>query len=59
MTVAPIGDKKLKPIITVKEARKLMGIDASKVSDDQLEHCIEMLTDVAEHTLRSLGSKVE
>lgn len=38
---------KPKPIITVKEARKIMGADADKLSDKQLKKLIDALDMIA------------
>jgi len=48
-----------KPIITVKEARKILGADARNLSDDQIEVQIALLSSLAHNFLQNLGSKVE
>lgn len=57
--VAPIGENFGKFIITVKEARKLLGADAKELSDSQVEEEILRLTSIAEEFLQNNGSKVE
>lgn len=57
--VAPIGESFSKLIITVKEARKLLGADAKELSDNQIEEEIVRLTSMAEEFLQNDGSKVE
>jgi hypothetical protein len=48
-----------KLIITVKEARKLLGVDAKELSDSQVEEEIVRLTSIAEEFLQNDGSKVK
>jgi hypothetical protein len=48
-----------KLIITVKEARKILGTDANKLSDNQIEDQITLLSSLADTFLQNIGSKVE
>lgn len=48
-----------KPLITVKEARKILGADAKLLNDDQVKEMIVLLTDMAEQFLQTSGSKVK
>lgn len=43
-------------IITVKEARKLLGKKSESMSDDQVKDLIEFLTSMAEDFLQNNGS---
>lgn len=45
-------------VITVKEARKLLGKDAHTLSDSQVKELIEVLTSIAEDFLQNNSSKV-
>ena len=49
----------LPAIISVKEARKLLGTNGTDIPDDQVEVLIAVLTDMAEEFLRNAGSKVK
>jgi hypothetical protein len=55
---ASLQNEKYKPLITVKEARKLLGADARGMSDDQIEELILLLTSTAEDFLQDKGSKL-
>ncbi len=46
----------LKLIISVPEARKLLGKDAHTLSDDQVKELIASLTSMAEQFLQNSGS---
>ncbi len=41
----------LKPIITIKEARKLLGKDFKHLSDDQIENIVVLLGTIAEDNI--------
>lgn len=41
------------PIITVKEARKLLGTEFKQFSDDEIERLIVLLESIARETIRS------
>lgn len=43
-------------IISIKEARKLLGKDAHQLSDNQIAELIEALTSMSSHFLQDLGS---
>lgn len=47
-----------KQIISVKEARKLLGKDAKHMSDDHIEDMISLLSSIADNFLQENGSKV-
>lgn len=55
MSRAPIKPPRL--IISVKEARKLLGMNAATLTDDQVEQFIITLTDIASVSLQKYGSK--
>lgn len=44
-------------IISVKEARKLLGTEYDNMSDDQIEEIIVQLEEIARLTIRQLASK--
>lgn len=44
-------------VISVKEARKLLGKDGEGLSDTQIEHLIITLTEVSAKALTQNGSK--
>lgn len=44
----------MKPIITVKEARKIMGKDANKFTDEELEKLIDDLHTIARFTIKDI-----
>lgn len=44
------------PIITVKEARKILGKKSETMSDDQVETLIDSLQVIAETSLSNQGS---
>lgn len=44
-------------VISVKEARKLLGKDGEGLSDTQIEHLIITLTEVSAQVLTQNGSK--
>lgn len=46
-------------IISVKEARKLMGRDSQSLTDDQIIEIVDTLTDIARQFLQNTGSKNE
>lgn len=46
-------------IISVKEARKILGKQAHSMSDDQVEEMIIVLSDMSERFLQNSGSKVK
>ena len=48
-----------KQIITVQEARKLLGHDASNLSDAQVEEIIHTLTLMAKKYLNKNSSKIK
>lgn len=41
----------MKPIISVKEARKLLGADANGMSDEEILHVIETLQSLAKNAI--------
>lgn len=43
-------------VISVKEARKLLGLDGKMLSDSQIAELIETLTSVANDFLQGIGS---
>lgn len=45
-----------KPVITVKEARKLLGLEARNLSDDQVIEIIALFTLIAKTELRKIGA---
>lgn len=45
-----------KPLITVQEARKLLGIDSKPLSDTQVQEIINTLSDMAHAYLENSGS---
>lgn len=45
-------------VISVKEARKILGKDARQLSDSQVKELIIMLTSMAEDFLQTNSSKV-
>lgn len=45
-------------IISVKEARKILGKQAHAISDNQIEEMIILLSDMSERFLKNTGSKV-
>ncbi len=49
--------KIMNPIITVKEARKILGPEASKLDDDQIREIIIALQAQARVYLKNCGSK--
>lgn len=55
---ASLQNKNFKPLITVKEARKLLGADARSLSNDQIEELIALLTSIADDFLQDKGSKL-
>lgn len=55
MLKRPITNSRL--IISVKEARKLMGKDAVSLSDSQIEDLIITLTEASNMLLSQIGSK--
>ncbi len=42
--------------ISIKEARKLLGVSAAGLSDDQIAELVICLTEVADNFLQDLGS---
>jgi hypothetical protein len=46
-------------VISVKEARKILGIDAHTLSDNQVKELVLVLTSMAEDFLQTNGSKVK
>jgi len=45
-------------VISIKEARKILGKDAHNMSDSQVKDLIEILTSMADDFLQNKGSKV-
>lgn len=43
----------IEPIITVKEARKILGKDAHKLSDEELEQLINDLDFIARYAIKN------
>lgn len=43
-------------VISIKEARKLLGVDGKSLSDSQVIELIQTLTVVADDFLQNLGS---
>lgn len=43
----------MKPIISIKEARKILGKEYEHMSDDQVEQLITGLTFIARETIKS------
>lgn len=43
-------------VISVKEARKLLGVDGKALSDNQIAELVEALTSMANDFLQDLGS---
>lgn len=50
--------KQTKQIVSVKEARKLLGHNARLMSDSQIEYMVALLTAIADSFLQDEGSKV-
>lgn len=46
-------------IISIKEARKILGKQAHMLSDYQIENMIIVLTDMSERLLQNTGSKLK
>lgn len=46
-------------IISVKEARKILGKQSRAMSDGQIEEMIIILSDMSERFLQNIGSKVK
>lgn len=53
----PVSGRRL--IISVKEARKILGKQSHAMSDDQIEEMIIVLSDMSERFLQNAGSKVK
>jgi len=47
-----------KPVMSVKEARKLLGKDATSLSDEEIEKLISDLEFIARQAIRSYHSKL-
>jgi ribonuclease HIII len=45
------------PIISVKEARRLLGKDAKDLDDDQIIEIVNSLTELAKHNIDKKGVK--
>lgn len=45
------------PVITVKEARRLLGAGSKRMSDDQVLAVIAALTSIAKQHIKKSGSK--
>lgn len=46
-----------KPLITVKEARKLLGSDSKGIDDYQMQELLQRLTNIAKLQVENFGSK--
>ena len=44
--------------MSVKEARKRLGVKYRHLSDDNVEHLISMLNKIAELSVKEIGSKI-
>lgn len=47
------------PVISVKEARKLLGKEAQSMDDEQIIQVVQLLTDVAQAYLENNSKKVK
>lgn len=47
-----------KPLITIREARKLLGSDCKHLGDDQVQEVITILTLIARESLMTRSSKI-
>lgn len=55
----PHSNKNDQLVISIKEARKLLGKDAHTLSDNQVKELVLLLTSMAEDFLQTNGSKVQ
>lgn len=44
------------PAMSVKEARKRLGVKYRKLSDDSVEHLVSLLGNIAKHSVKDLSS---
>jgi len=51
-----VHDIVVNPPITIKEARKILGVTSKSLSDDQVQDTIVILTLAARHYLQNTGS---
>ena len=52
-------DQSYKPSISIKSARKLLGVNAKNLSDKEIEQIVYSLELVAETIIRNKGSKIQ